>query len=115
MDSRPLHLTPGLSPLGIRAIKHWQEHRPLMLAQMLEQLGQLGLIEHVKRTVETALDEYEQISEKLMSGQQYSPAQAHETAMEIILGRYILLPTEEDVPLLGEKDGVFAYYPDSGA
>lgn len=112
---QPLHLAPGLGLFGIKAVNHWQEHRPQMVAQMIEQMGREGFIEHVKRTAELAENEYIEISEKLMSREhRYSPAQAHDAAMEIVLNRYILLPTEEDVPLLGEKEGVFAYYPDGG-
>ncbi|MGH7975423.1 MAG: hypothetical protein ACREC8_02040 [Limisphaerales bacterium] len=81
-----------LTQYGMKAEKHWREHRPKMVRE-LEAKGQLQtvLAEAEQRTKEEMAD----LRIKLMK-QGKSAQQAHDQAWEIVRERYILLPEETD-------------------
>jgi len=74
------------------AEKHWREFLPKMV-QELEAKGQLQ--EMLQDAEEKTKDEMEQITQRLISDQDYKPDAAERAAWEMVRERYILLPPEE--------------------
>lgn len=88
-----------LGPWGVLAEKHWREHRPNMVRE-LERKG--VLYRSLLRAQEKALDLFCQLNEELPK-RGVPSGLACLMAKSQALREYILLPSEEDVPLLGEK------------
>jgi hypothetical protein len=80
-----------LSTWAEQAKAHWKEHRPKMYAE-LEKAGTLD--EAAQRASDQTKDEFCQAIEDGMSP---------DGAWEAVRENHLFLPTEEDVPLLGEK------------
>jgi hypothetical protein len=80
-----------LSPWAEQAKAHWKEHRPRMYAE-LEKAGTLD--EAAERAAKQTKEEY---VDAIYNGM--SPDGAWEAVRE----NHLFLPTEEDVPLLGEN------------
>jgi len=83
-----------LTQYGLMAERHWREFRPKMV-QELETKGTLmeALFEAQGRTIE----EMEAPTRKFETEQKLTPQQAHDRAWEMIRGKYILLPPEENL------------------
>ena len=83
-----------LTQYGLMAERHWREFRPKMI-QELETKGTLmeALFEAQGRTIE----EMEAPTRKFETEQKLTPQQAHDRAWEMIRGKYILLPPEENL------------------
>lgn len=73
------------------ARKHWAEHRPKMFKQMQE----AGTLE---QRLDEAVEETERELYDLLCGQ----GVPLNSAWEMVRENHLLLPTEEDVPALGE-------------
>jgi len=73
------------------AREHWAQYRPKMCAE-LKKAGKLE--EELKRAATKASDLVNDLVDTMNLNE----------AEEIVLPRYILLPAEEDVPLLGEGE-----------
>ena len=87
-----------LGPWGALFVEHMREHRPTTYAE-LEREGRLT--EAALEAETNAHEAHEAISASLRE-RGYTPEQAAETAKEIALSDWILLPSELDVPVLGE-------------
>lgn len=81
---------PYPSGLYHRAKQHWQQYRPKMY-QALQQSGQLH---------QALLDAQEWTLQTLAQQEQQGVPSLH--ARELVLPMWVLLPSEEDVPVLGE-------------
>jgi hypothetical protein len=79
------------SPWATDAKEHWKKYRPKMYAA-LERSGKLN--QHLNMAVEQTKNDYAQMIEDGM------PVDA---AWEAVRERYLFLPTEKDVPVLGEN------------
>ena len=82
-----------LTQYGLMAERHWREFRPKM-ARELEAKG--TLMEALFEAQETTITEMEALTRHLETEQKLTPQQAHDQAWEMIRGKYILLPPEED-------------------
>ena len=80
-----------LSPWAQQAVEHWRKYRPKMYAQLF-QSGEL--YERAEKAVQQTNKEYQ---DGITSGML-----PHES-WEVVRERYLFLPAEEDVPLLGEN------------
>lgn len=81
----------NLRPYGRMAEKHWKEHRPKMYRE-LQKKGKLN------QALKLANDQTsDQMCNLIQKG-----LQEHE-AWEIVGPQYILLPSEDDMPDLGEN------------
>ena len=78
------------SPLYSQAKEHWKEYRPKMY-KALEERGTLK--KHLNSAVERTGNEYCQAIEDGLEPQE---------AWEIVRENYLFLPSEEDMPSLGE-------------
>jgi hypothetical protein len=81
-----------LTQYGRMAEKHWREFLPTMV-QELEAKGQLH--EMLQEAEEKTKDDMEDLVPKLISEQDYTPADAERVAWEMVRERYILLPPEQ--------------------
>lgn len=96
-DHQQRFLVNDLPVLARQAHDHWKRHRPTMYQQMLLD-GSLR--EHLLDADQTANQEMSQIEDQLVA-QGSSQESACARAREIVLPKYILLPSEEDDPILG--------------
>jgi hypothetical protein len=80
-----------LSPWAEDAKAHWKEHRPRMYAE-LEKAGTLD-----EAAEKAATQTKDDLGSAIEDGMDYY------AAWEMLRERYLFLPTEEDVPLLGEN------------
>jgi hypothetical protein len=80
-----------LSPWAEQAKAHWKEHRPRMYAE-LEKAGTLD-----EAAEKAATQTKDDLCSAIEDGMDYY------AAWEMLRERYLFLPTEEDVPLLGEN------------
>ena len=80
-----------LSPWAEQAKEHWKEHRPRMYAE-LEKAGTLD-----EAAEKAATQTKDDLASAIEGGMDYY------AAWEMLRERYLFLPTEEDVPLLGEN------------
>jgi hypothetical protein len=89
------------TPEGLKQLarEHWKEHRPTMYRDM-EESGRLESA--LKSAVEVTLDAMKRTKAQLVENG-YTPSQADLTAWELLREEWILLPSEEDMPLLGES------------
>ena len=87
METSPLYL----SPMSQQALKHWEQHRPKMVAD-LKKDGTLRKMAH-----EAHEQTLEEIKNLMNRGMSYN--QAWEMARE----KYLFLPDEETAPILGEN------------
>jgi hypothetical protein len=81
-----------LTQYGRMAEKHWREFLPKMVRE-LEVKGQLH--ELLQEAEEKTKDDMEDLVPKLISEQDYTPADAERVAWEMVRERYILLPPEQ--------------------
>lgn len=96
-DHRQRFVVNDLPILALLAHDHWKRYRPTMYQQMLRD-GSLR--EHLLEADQTANREMSQIEDQLVK-QGSSHESACARAREIVLPKYILLPSEEDEPILG--------------
>ena len=82
-----------LTQYGLMAERHWREFRPKMVREM-EAMG--ILMEALSEAQETTIEEMETLTRQLETEQRMTPQQAHDRAWEMIRGKYILLPPEEN-------------------
>ena len=87
--SLPIHLT----QYGLMAERHWREFRPKLVRE-LEAKG--TLMEALFEAQETTINEMEALTQELETGQKLTPQQAHDQAWEMIRGKYVLIPPEEN-------------------
>ena len=83
-------MSPQLSPWAEQAKAHWKEHRPKMYAE-LEKAGTLD--DRAQKASDQTRDD---LASAIEDGMDYF------AAWEMLRERYLFLPTEDDVPLLGE-------------
>ena len=83
-----------LSPLAEQAKAHWKDHRPTLYAD-LEGAGTLD-----EAAEEAARQTREELCSAIENGMDYF------AAWEMVRERYVFLPSEEDMPLLGENPAI---------
>lgn len=78
---------------------HWKEHRP----KLYRELGKSGELEsHLDGKIKRVLEQKELIKKQLVEQSDYTPDQAERSAWELVR-EDLFLPSEEDVPNLGES------------
>ena len=79
---------------------HWKEHRPNLYRE-LQESGELE--DSLESAAVATWNAMQRLQERLMKENGLTLNEAKETAWELMREEYILLPSEEDMPLLGEK------------
>ena len=83
-------MSPQLSPWAIQAKEHWKKYRPKLHRELQEK----GLLD--QRAEKAAQQTQDELDELLSEGMNY------DQAWELVREKYLFLPSEEDVPKLGE-------------